>query len=149
MLKKADGIRLKTKSKCDMIIIIDTNIVFSSILNTSSKISQILFDGSKYFNFYSPSYIRTELFEHKDKIKRIGKLTENEFFHLYELVFKNIQVIDYNIIPLETFQTAKILCSDIDIDDTIFVAMSLFFNSPLWTGDLKLMKGLARKTTIM
>jgi len=132
-----------------MIIIIDTNIVFSSILNTSSKISQILFDGSKYFNFYSPSYIRTELFEHKDKIKRIGKLTENEFFHLYELVFKNIQVIDYNIIPLETFQTAKILCSDIDIDDTIFVAMSLFFNSPLWTGDLKLMKGLARKTTIM
>ncbi len=50
-------------------IIIDTNIVFSALLNINSRIGQILINGNKSFDFYSPDYIRQEIFEHQRKIK--------------------------------------------------------------------------------
>jgi len=37
------------------------------------------------------------------------------------------------------------MCQDIDIDDTIFVAVSDFMKGILWTGDLKLLNGLIEK----
>ncbi len=60
-------------------IVIDSNIVFSALLNINSRIGQILINGSKYYEFYSPEYIRQEIIEHQGKIKRIGKLTDDEF----------------------------------------------------------------------
>ena len=60
-------------------IIVDTNIVFSALLNTNSRIGQILINGKDYFDFYSPEYVRFEIFRHKEKIKSIGKLSEDEF----------------------------------------------------------------------
>ena len=35
--------------------------------------------------------------------------------------------------------------SDIDIDDTEFVALSMYMKCKLWTGDKKLMNGLMKK----
>ena len=37
------------------------------------------------------------------------------------------------------------LCKTIDIDDTVFVAVAEFTKGELWTGDLKLLKGLIEK----
>ena len=37
------------------------------------------------------------------------------------------------------------MCQDIDIDDTIFVAVSDFMKGILWTGNLKLLNGLIEK----
>jgi predicted nucleic acid-binding protein len=37
------------------------------------------------------------------------------------------------------------LCKDIDEKDTPFVALSIYLNSPLWTGDKILKDGLKRK----
>ncbi len=54
-------------------IIIDTNIAFSAILNVNSRIGQIIINGFKYYDFYAPEYIRTELLEHQEKIKEIAK----------------------------------------------------------------------------
>jgi predicted nucleic acid-binding protein len=126
-------------------IIIDTNIVFSALLNVNSRIGQILINGNKYYEFYSPSYVRTEIFEHKEKIKSIGKLTEDEFTELYALVLKNVTILNNSIIPKEIYRKAELLCRDIDIDDTIFIAVSDFIKGMLWTGDLKLIKGLTEK----
>ncbi|MBN1118127.1 MAG: hypothetical protein JXA77_13040 [Bacteroidales bacterium] len=42
-------------------IIIDTNIVFSAILNVNSRIGQLIFNGLNYYDLYSPEYIRGEL----------------------------------------------------------------------------------------
>jgi predicted nucleic acid-binding protein len=49
-------------------IIIDTNIAFSALLNINSRIGQILINGNRYYDFYSPEYIRSEIIEHQDKI---------------------------------------------------------------------------------
>ena len=44
-----------------MKIIVDTNIVFSAILNTESKIGNLLIDSEKQFQFFTTDYLRFEL----------------------------------------------------------------------------------------
>jgi predicted nucleic acid-binding protein len=126
-------------------IIVDTNIVFSALLNTNSRIGQILINGKSHFEFYSPAYVKLEIFKHKEKIKSIGKLTDEEFLETYGLILKNITILNHSIIPTDIYRNAKIICKDIDIDDTIFVAVSVFTKGILWTGDLKLLNGLIKK----
>lgn len=55
-----------------MKIVVDTNIVFSAILNTQGKIGQILISGSKYFAFYSVGLLKEELRNHQQKILKIS-----------------------------------------------------------------------------
>jgi len=126
-------------------IIIDTNIVFSALLNINSRIGQILINGDNYYDFYSPEYVRFEIFKHKQKIKSIGKLTNNEFLDIYGLILRNITILNHSLIPIEIYRNAELLCKDIDIDDTIFIAVSDFTEGVLWTGDLKLINGLTKK----
>ena len=126
-------------------IIVDTNIVFSALLNVNSRIGQILINGKNHFDFYSPEYVRHEIFRHKKKIISIGKLSENEFLETYELILKNITILNHSIIPAEIYRNAESICRDIDIDDTIFVAVSDFTKGILWTGDLRLLNGLSKK----
>ena len=126
-------------------IIVDTNIIFSALLNINSRIGQILINGKNHFDFYSPAYVRFEIFKHKEKIKFIGKLTDDEFLETYSLVLKNIIILNHSIIPTEIYRNAELLCQDIDIDDTIFVAVSDFIKGALWTGDNKLINGLTKK----
>ncbi|GAJ19295.1 unnamed protein product, partial [marine sediment metagenome] len=56
-----------------MKIIVDTNIVFSGILNQKSRIGKILISEQKYYNFYSCFYLQTELKNHYPKIAHIAK----------------------------------------------------------------------------
>ena len=51
-----------------MKIIVDTNIVFSALLNSNSHIGQLLLDSRNYFQFYSCKYLKKELFRHLPKI---------------------------------------------------------------------------------
>ncbi len=124
-------------------IIVDTNIVFSALLNTNSRIGQILITGKNHFDFYSPAYVKYEIFKHKEKIKSIGKLTDEEFYETYDLILKNITILNHSIIPTDIYKNAEVMCQD--IDDTIFVAVSIFTKGILWTGDLKLLNGLINK----
>ena len=126
-------------------IIIDSNIVFSALLNVNSRIGQILINGNKYYEFFSPEYIRFEIFEHKEKIKSIAKLTDNEFLETYEQILRNIFILNHTLLPIENYKRAEELCKSIDIDDTIFVAVAEFTKGKLWTGDMKLIKGLSDK----
>jgi len=126
-------------------IVVDTNIVFSAFLNLDSKIGQILLNGHSSFIFYAPEYIKTELLEHKEKIKKIGKLSDLVFDELYNMILSRLNIISNSSIPTEFYQSAFLVCKDIDLDDITFVAASKFLNANLWTGDLKLIKGLNAK----
>jgi len=41
-------------------IVIDSNILFSAILNLNSNIGQILITGQKFYDFYAPKYAGKE-----------------------------------------------------------------------------------------
>lgn len=53
------------------IIILDTNIVFSSILDQSSRIGDILFHPQEKLNFFAPSFLREEISIYLSKTIRI------------------------------------------------------------------------------
>jgi predicted nucleic acid-binding protein len=59
-----------------MKIIVDTNIVFSALLNSNSHIGQLLLDSRNYFEFYSCKYLQKELFNHFHKIRAYTKLCD-------------------------------------------------------------------------
>jgi predicted nucleic acid-binding protein len=101
-----------------------------------------LINGNKYYEFYSPEYIRQEIIEHQEKIKRIGKLTDNEFIETYELIIRNLSILNHTIIPKKFYKTAVGLCYSVDADDAAFVAITNYLKGKLWTGDKKLIKGL-------
>lgn len=126
-------------------IVVDTNIAFSAFLNINSNIGQILINGGKYYQFYSPAYIRIELIEHKDRIKEIGKLNDNRFIELFELILRNAHVLDHAIVPNTYYHNALIICENIDIDGVAFIAVADYIRGRLWTGDNKLKDGLVLK----
>lgn len=102
-------------------------------------------NGTKYYDFYAPEYIRTELIEHKERIKSIGKLSEDKFVELFVLIMSNLKILNHSIIPKSFYLNANELCKDIDEDDTAFVAINDFVRGRLWTGDTKLTNGLIGK----
>lgn len=128
-----------------MIFVVDSNIIFSAILNPNSKIGQILINGSKYFTFISVAQLQDEIENHEDKILKISGLDHYDFLSLYEFVKSKIKFIHHLLISDENFQKAEQLTHDIDLDDILFVGLSLQYNCNLWTGDKRLINGLREK----
>lgn len=126
-------------------LIVDSNIIFSALLNTNSKIALILLNGEDYYDFYAPKYLRSEIWEHQEKIKKLAKLDDKDFIEVYELVLKNITVLNHAIVDKNIYEEALELCKTIDVDDVPFVAFSKYLNCKLWTGDKKLIKGLKQQ----
>lgn len=128
-----------------MRIIVDTNIVFSAILNTNSKIARIFFQPKTGFNFYSTTKLLEEIEEHKTKIQSLTKLSNTELDRIITLVTIRIRFINYNLIPIEIYNYTEKITHDIDIDDTEFIALTEHIKGKLWTGDKVLIKGISKK----
>ncbi|HKL32828.1 MAG TPA: PIN domain-containing protein [Tangfeifania sp.] len=125
-----------------MKLIVDTNIVFSAILNSQSWIGQILLHPDDSLIFFSPLFLRKEILNHKQKIKQFTKLSEIETKELIDLIYSKINFIDEKLIPKTILKTADELKREIDFDDAIFIALANHLNCKLWTGDKKLMNFL-------
>ena len=128
-----------------MRIIVDTNIVFSAILNSSSKIGKILLHSKGHFQFYSCDYLRTEINRHRNRLLKLTKLSEDELAELESLVTHNITFIDERLLPQDLLKQTEILLKSIDPNDTPFVALTKHLEGKLWTGDLQLYNGLKTK----
>jgi len=125
--------------------VIDTNIVFSAILNPNNKIGQIILNGYKYFNFYSIEQLKYEIDNHEDKILKISGLSLNDYIRLKQLIISKIRFVHHILIDDINEKLAESLTSDIDPGDKLFVALSIQLKSKLWTGDNKLSEGLIKK----
>ncbi len=128
-----------------MKIVVDTNIVFSAILNTDGNIADLLTSG-KPFDFYAPHFILTELAKHQQKLLKILQLDAIEQLdELRFLVTQNIKFISEFQISNKDWKVADELTKDVDSDDMIFVALTSYLEATLWTGDKKLRTGLKNK----
>lgn len=87
----------------------------------NSSIGQILINSKDLFDFYAPKYVRTELFRHQEKIKKITNLTDKEFLEIYELIIKNVTLLNHSILPEKDFNIAYDYCKNIDVDDTFLL----------------------------
>ncbi len=126
-------------------LVVDTNLLFSAILKLESIISKIIIHNENRFTLYTPDYTLFEIQKHKSKLIKLSNYSEEEYDEIYNLIFHRVIVLNNNIIPNKYFKLAEEYCVDIDINDSIYVAYALYFNSKLWTGDKKLINGLKDK----
>jgi len=124
-------------------VVIDTNILFSSLLFQNERWRKVLF--SKEFQFYCPNYVFVELFKHKEKVMRCTKATEAEIYEFLTQILEHIRFVNPELISLSNREAAYRLCADIDEFDTVFVALTLELDALLWTGDKTLRGGLRKK----
>jgi predicted nucleic acid-binding protein len=126
-------------------IVVDTNIVFSSLLNIDSNIAKILIQSNDTFSFYSCHFLREEINRHKKRILKITGYSGLEFDEAEYLILKNIQFINHNLIDTKILLKSKVLVEGVDGNDFPFVALAKHFKCRLWTGDKKLVNGLSKK----
>jgi len=127
-----------------MKLVVDTNIAFSAILNTSGPIAGILLKSYKNVEFYSCEFLKQELYCHDTKIQRLTKLNRQEVHELINLVCSNIIFLDERLLPTSSISAAYPLVEDVDITDLPFVALSIHLKGWLWTGDKQLYNGLIK-----
>lgn len=73
-----------------MIIVVDTNIVFSAILNTNSTIGDLILNSRNIFQLQSCNFLLGEIDNHWEKLKRISKLNTSDLSESRYLILKNI-----------------------------------------------------------
>lgn len=127
-----------------MKVIVDTNIVFSAILNSQSWIGQILLHSDKSMKFYSPKFLQKEILNHIGKIKKLTGLSGEEVAEVIDILYSKINFISEEFIPNEILLKADELTRHVDFDDVLFVALSIHLKCKLWTGDKVLMEKLSK-----
>ncbi len=128
-----------------MRIVIDSNIAFSAILNSNSKISQIILQPKTRLNFYATNQLLIEINKHKSKIQKLAKYSNDDLDKAISIITNRKRFINVQLVPKEIYLKAENLLKDIDLDDTEFLALAEHSRSKLWTGDKELIKGLGSK----
>ena len=125
-----------------MKIVVDTNIIFSALLNTNSTIGDLLLNSRSQFEFYSCNYMRVEIIKHWEKLKKISKMSDLELQVAYNILISKLKFINEELIPVGIWLDSEKLTKDIDVDDIDFIALTKFLKAKLWTGDKVLYNGL-------
>ena len=128
-----------------MKVVVDANIVFSAILNSYSKIGDVLINSKKQFDFIAPDFLRGEIKNHHTKLSKISGLSLAEIEESEYQIYKHISFISEEQIKTEHWLVAHKLVHDIDPKDTHYVAYSKQFKCKIWSGDKALIKGLTAK----
>ncbi len=131
-----------------MKIIVDTNIIFSALLNPSTTIGQIIIYGQRHqqFDFFAPNLLKEEVKKHRNKIIEVSKsIDDTTFEDIRDEVFRCINFISEEQVPYTFWNDAIPLVRDTDMDDIAFVVLAEYLDAKLWTGDKKLITGLEKR----
>ncbi len=127
-----------------MIVITDSNILYSALITPNGVVAKILKDKSS-IQFFAPNYLVEEINEHSEELAcSLGK-TRKQILTDFKHLTKRVNIIDAALVPKECVQDALEIVKDIDVDDVFFVALHLFLKHKIWTSDKVLIKGLKNK----
>lgn len=128
-----------------MKFVVDSNILFSAILNTESKIGDLIMNSHGVLEFHSCDTLRVELKKHHTKLIELSQLNPEQLEQSEYQILNCLSFTNEALIPYEFWIKAASLVRDIDMDDIAFVALAEFLGVKLWTGDRELIRGLAKK----
>jgi predicted nucleic acid-binding protein len=126
-------------------VVVDTNIVFSALLNANSEIHEVLLNPTSLFEFYSPELMLEELEKYSSKLISLSKLSNSQMKEAKSRLLRCVTLISEEVISENSWLRAYELTKDVDENDTPFLALSIELNCPLWTGDKKLIEGVKLK----
>lgn len=128
-----------------MIVVVDSNILFSALLNPSGTIGlKFIFPGEKII-YIAPEFLKKEVWKHKERLKKIGNFNEQEFDDISFILLRRINFYSEEIFSEYIHNHTLAIMKDGDLKDIPFVGMALFFQVKIWTGDLKLSNYLKSK----
>jgi len=115
-----------------MKLIIDTNVIISSLLKDSTT-REILLNES--FDFYLPEIVMSEVKKYLPYIIQKSGLTEEEIKKLLNTLLENL-----NLVPIDEYvekmDEAMEIIGKIDEKDTQFIALALSIkNDGIWSND--------------
>ncbi|MFM9948858.1 MAG: PIN domain-containing protein [Saprospiraceae bacterium] len=128
-----------------MKFVVDTNIAFSAVLNTESKIGDLIMNSHGVLEFHACDTLRSELKKHRLKLLEFSKMSEEQLDQSIYQITDCLHFTNEALIPFEFWVKAANLVRDIDMNDIAFVTLAEFLDVKLWTGDVELIKGLAKK----
>jgi predicted nucleic acid-binding protein len=115
-----------------MNLIIDTNILISSLLKDSIT-REILLNES--FNFFIPEIVLSEVHKYLSYIVKKSKLSEEEIKEILNSILENIISVPINEYE-EKIDDGFAIMGDIDGKDSQFIALALSFkNDGIWSND--------------
>ena len=120
-----------------MKLIIDTNILISSLLKDSISRELLL---NEFFEFYLPEIVLREVNKYLPYIIQKSKLSEEEIKKLLNTILENL-----NLVPIDEYKgkmnEGLEIIGNIDEKDTQFVALALAIeNVGIWSNDKHLNK---------
>ena len=125
-----------------MIVISDTNIIYSCFYKPDGVIANILKNEKKKLQFIAPHFLLEEVQEHLSEIMEDNNLTKLQAHNLLKEFTKNIVFYRVDDIPKKYIDRAQKIVKNIDPDDYPFIALHLQKGHKIWTCDLKLINGL-------
>ena len=126
------------------LVVIDTNILFSALRAKESLTRKRLLNSPEY-KFYTPNFLITELFKHRNRILKKSNARQEEVYEFLSKVLHKIHFVNEEAISTGNYIQAYRLCQEVDESDSPFVALALEMDAKLWTRDQPLMDTLVRK----
>ena len=121
-----------------MDVVIDTNILVSALLTPGRVRKTFLHPRIRP---HAPKRVIVEALRHAGKISRHIGISEEILKPLLEQTLPVwVNIHEEEVIPQPVKEKAKKLVADTDPDDWPFVALAMFLDVPLWTGDKGLLK---------
>lgn len=118
-----------------MKIIIDSNVLFSALIE-DSKTRELILENEGPFLF--PSFIFDEFEKHKKELYDKSEMQKGDFDELLKLITSKVEIVPKEkLIPNK--EKAVEIIRDRDKDDITFIACALAYpNSVIWSDDKKL-----------
>jgi len=121
--------------------VIDVNILFGGLISRK-KFYEDLF---LRYRFYVPDFALLELQKYKEVIRKQLTKHQADFEKFALMIFSNLNVIPDFLLNNQTIEKAEELCKDVDIKDSMYVALAIFMNLTLITRDKPLYNHLKSK----
>lgn len=128
-----------------MVVIVDANILISASSNFTGNLAQLLLNNSSLIDFVSPEFVFTEIRTKEQKICSAAKISIEQFNTNLQILFSHLLILKDDEVEEKYFKAAYQITADIDIYDMIYVGFAIALDALLWTGDLRLYRGLRRK----
>ena len=125
-----------------MIVISDSNIIFSCFYTPNGVIASILKNKKNKLQFIAPSFLLEEVKEHLPEIMKDNLLTKRKANVLLKEFTQNITFYELKDIKKQNREKASKIAKNIDPDDYIFISLHFEKGHKIWTCDNILSKRL-------